>query len=374
MDLSYNELDHNISDVSKFTGLRTLYLDNNTLPGPIPVALESLTGLQYLTLHNNRFDGCTPFRLRDLLRKHDTYPEGLPVLCETPDRAVLVALYEATNQELDRRGLIKLLVDKLLSENFIDDDRVFDDATDEELLQAMNDFFVGCEEDPSHESCSLLTPEFSADILSKIGWLNSRNWGTSAPLGEWHGVTVKDDRVVELALAKNNLVGEIPPELGQLDALTGLYLFDNRLEGEIPPELGQLGQLQALDLENNNLSGPLPPELGDLKNLQYMILSANYIHGKIPPQLGNLAYLTHLDLSYNLLGLDADGQPLGNAEDAAIPDELAKLSNLQNLILRQNWLVSHIPRGLGNLQLQHVDLHGNFLLGCIPRGLERTRM
>ena len=374
MDLSHNELDHNISDVSKFTGLRTLYLDNNKLPDKIPVALEGLTGLQYLTLHNNRFDGCTPFRLRDLLRKHDTYPRWLPGLCETPDRAVLVALYEATNRELDRQGLIDLLFEEFGPENrnLMDDKRIFDDDTDEELLESLNYFFVGCEEDPSHESCSSLTPEFSADIPSKIGWLNSRNWGTSAPLGEWHGVTVEDDRVVELALANNNLVGEIPPELGQLDALTGLYLVNNRLEGEIPPELGQLGRLQVLDLENNNLSGPLPPELGDLKNLQYMILSANYIHGKIPPQLGNLANLTHLDLSYNLLGLDADGQPLENAEDAAIPYELAKLSNLQNLILRENWLVSHIPRDLGNLNLQHVDLHGNFLLGCIPRGLEHT--
>lgn len=39
-------------------------------------------------------------------------------------------------------------------------------------------------------------------------WKNNTGWGTSAPLGEWYGVTVDgQDRVVKLTLQKNNLKG-----------------------------------------------------------------------------------------------------------------------------------------------------------------------
>lgn len=42
-------------------------------------------------------------------------------------------------------------------------------------------------------------------------WKNSTAWGTSAPLGEWHGVTVDDaGRVVKLALQNNKLTGAHP--------------------------------------------------------------------------------------------------------------------------------------------------------------------
>lgn len=40
-------------------------------------------------------------------------------------------------------------------------------------------------------------------------WKNNTGWGTSAPLGEWHGVTTNDGgRVAELELLDNNLKGE----------------------------------------------------------------------------------------------------------------------------------------------------------------------
>ena len=44
-------------------------------------------------------------------------------------------------------------------------------------------------------------------------WTHNDGWLTDAPLGEWHGVTVSDGRVVGLSLVRNNLTGAIPPEL-----------------------------------------------------------------------------------------------------------------------------------------------------------------
>ena len=70
-------------------------------------------------------------------------------------------------------------------------------------------------------------------------WIDSRNWLTDAPLGEWRGVEVDErGRVVELRLWDNGLTGRLLPELGDLAHLEYLRLSDNVLTGAIPPELG----------------------------------------------------------------------------------------------------------------------------------------
>ena len=80
-------------------------------------------------------------------------------------------------------------------------------------------------------------------------WSRSDNCLSDAPLGEWRGITTNDDgRVTELNLNCNNLLGEIPPELGSLSNLTSLYLGSAGLSGEIPPELGSLSNLTSLYL------------------------------------------------------------------------------------------------------------------------------
>ncbi|CAM9864314.1 unnamed protein product [Ectocarpus fasciculatus] len=87
-------------------------------------------------------------------------------------------------------------------------------------------------------------------------WRQSTAWGTSAPLGEWYGVTVDDDgRVSKLNMYQNGLSGVIPPEVARLTALTTLNLGENSLTGPIPSALGGLTALQELWLDQNQLSG-----------------------------------------------------------------------------------------------------------------------
>ena len=70
-------------------------------------------------------------------------------------------------------------------------------------------------------------------------WHNKDNWGTTAPLGQWHGVTTDaNGRVTRLDLNNNQLSGSIPTELGSLSNLEALSLSQNQLSGPIPSELG----------------------------------------------------------------------------------------------------------------------------------------
>ena len=206
-------------------------------------------------------------------------------------------------------------------------------------------------------------------------WVNSENWLTDEPLGDWYGVrTDASGRVVGLDLSgrwdsdeerlvRQGLVGSIPPELGSLANLTALWLSNNNLAGPIPPELGNLTQLKSLALDGNDFSGPVPPELGRLANLESLVLELNNLTGPIPPELGRLANLTSLSLWANELA-------------GPIPPELGRLTNLRALWLWSNRLAGPVPHELGRLaNLEGLDVSGNNLGGPIPQNLlELTKL
>lgn len=133
-------------------------------------------------------------------------------------------------------------------------------------------------------------------------WLESRNWLTEAPLGEWYGVSTNETgRVGSLGLSDKDLTGPIPPEVGNLAALEVLDLNGNNLTGPIPREISNLTALQKLRLAGNQLTGPIPPEIGNLAALKRLYLDGNRLVGRIPAELGNLAALEVLDLNGNEL-------------------------------------------------------------------------
>ncbi len=165
-------------------------------------------------------------------------------------------------------------------------------------------------------------------------WTINENWGSDAPLDQWHGVATDDSGRV-----------------------TNIDLSDNQLSGPISAELGNLANLEWLNLTDNQLTGPIPVELGDLSNLTFLSLGRNQLTGLIPVELGSLSNLGALWL-------------FGNQLSGAIPKELGSLSSLGVLYLDDNQLSGSIPVELGNLSnLNHLSLRGNQLSGCIPDGL-----
>ena len=193
------------------------------------------------------------------------------------------------------------------------------------------------------------------DATNGENWENNTNWKTDKPLSEWYGVSTNGSgQVTRLWLSNNDLSGQIPPELGQLQNLTVLGLYNNKLSGQIPVELGQLENLTELWLSDNELSGQIPPELGQLQNLTVLSLNDNELSGQIPPELGQLQNLTVLWLNDNELS----GQ---------IPPELGQLQNLTVLSLNDNKLSGQIPVELAQLtKLQWLRLYNNDLSGQIP--------
>ena len=235
------------------------------------------------------------------------------------------------------------------------------------------------------------------------GWTFRTGWGgLPGTECDWDGITCNDDdtAVIDIYLDTNNLIGTLPPQVGdfaqlksfrvphnqlsgpiplellklaQLDSLvlhdnqlTGtipdfsdlqlkyLYLGSNRLEGTIPESLSTITTLEELVLDTNQLTGSIPASLGNLTSLRYLFLYDNQLTGSIPRELGSLRELTHLLLGFNKLS-------------GEIPAELGQLSNLYSLQLYINELSGEIPGELFTLpQVEYFQVQGNHLSGTVP--------
>ena len=237
--------------------------------------------------------------------------------------------------------------------------------------------------DPSDNPGLVSDCEALLPVRDTLAGTASLNWSADVAMEDWDGVILSDSpvRVTVLDFEPDfdsegkALTGQIPPELGRLSYLEGIYLGNwdsvcsvggcreieerehNRLTGPIPTELGNLTNLEFLSLVGNQLTGGIPSELGNLTNLEELFLSENNLSGEIPSELGNLSNLVQLWLDENQL-------------TGGVPPELGNLTNLEELFLSENNLSGEIPSELGNLSnLVYLWLSGNQLTGCIPSDL-----
>ena len=146
----------------------------------------------------------------------------------------------------------------------------------------------------SNECYSQSTDDLKSDCLvldtlyddtGGANWADRTNWKSANSLDTWHGITVRDGRVIRIKLYNNNLTGTI----SDLSALTGLVELDlgndpsfanlgtNNLSGTIP-DLSALTKLNVLMLDGNSLSGSIP----DLSSteLSTLLLNNNNIGGE----------------------------------------------------------------------------------------------
>lgn len=192
------------------------------------------------------------------------------------------------------------------------------------------------------------------DRLSLIAIYNSTNAGYYGSLGNdppgtspcgWKGVTCSGGRVTELNFRDDRLTGSIPPEIGNLTALTKLVMFRN--------SYGSYG-----------IGGSIPSSLWNLTNLEVLNLSGNDFSGQLPPEIGNLTKLKYLNLSYFPFG---PSQVYNGRLTGPIPSEIGNLVNLEYLNLYRQNFTGSLPSGIGNLSnLSTLNLAYNKLSGTIP--------
>lgn len=155
-------------------------------------------------------------------------------------------------------------------------------------------------------------------------WNDNSGWLTDCEPCGWKGVTCDDDqRVISIVqrgngltgtlpedfsglpllrlinLGYNEVGGELPASLFELDALVDIFLSGNRLTGNFPATFGSRPQLTLLRIGDNQLSGNLPGELADFPGMTILSLSGNNFKGSIPEGLGDYPNIFAIDLSNN---------------------------------------------------------------------------
>ncbi|GLR17065.1 leucine-rich repeat domain-containing protein [Portibacter lacus] len=261
-------------------------------------------------------------------------------------------------------------------------------------------------------------------------WNNSTGWGEDCDVCGWYGVScLSNDRVHLVQLPRNDLKGNLPIEIGDLDSLKILRLRDNEISGDIPLELSNAKIIYELDLggndftgnfpevvfnllnlkklnlsfndftgnipnnfqtssqleffwvQINNLSGEIPSSLYDIKSLEEIHISGNSIAGILSPDIGKLSNLKELHINNTQIGGFIPPE-IENAEslielqiqnsnlEGSLPIELFNLENLENLDLRGNHITGGIDRNVNNLiNIKILDLSNNNLSDTLPNNL-----
>ncbi|KAL4632598.1 hypothetical protein ACB092_04G063100 [Castanea dentata] len=200
------------------------------------------------------------------------------------------------------------------------------------------------------------------------------SWNDSLHFCEWEGVTCghKHRRVTVLNLRSRGLVGSLSPYIGNLSFIRVIQLNNNTIGGQIVDEVGRLLRLRWLGLSINSFQGKIPAnlshcsklkyleELASLSKLGFLFVRNNNLTGGIPPFIGNLSSLQVFSASINAFG-------------GHIPEALGQLESLNILTLGDNKLSGLIPPSLYNCSsITFFTMSENELSGSLPTNLFLT--
>jgi len=112
--------------------------------------------------------------------------------------------------------------------------------------------------------------------------------------------------------------------------------------------------ISKIELVSNDLQGKIPNEISKLSYLQELMLNGNYIEGSLPKSLSEISQLQKIDLFDNYI-------------TGKIPDTLFTGTPLTTFRIQLNSISGTIPSNIGLAKsLKHLVLSGNQLSGSIP--------
>ncbi|KAG2247345.1 hypothetical protein Bca52824_086973 [Brassica carinata] len=276
LDLSRNKFSGSLP--SNFSGrhMGLFYLHDNEFRGPVPSTL--LENVMLLDLRNNKLSGTIPHFVSNryilyLLLSGNTLTGHIPTsLCDLKSIKVL----DLSNNKLN--GSIPSCLNNVS----------FGRSLDYEIDPNHGDSFGIAGGDNDLEA-------YSMSFVSRF---------LDLPLEFYLDYSGYLDFSVEFTSKRryDSYTGE------SFDFIFGLDFSDNELSGEIPRELGDLQKMRALNLSYNSLSGLVPESFSNLTDKESIDLSSNVLNGSIPHNLTKLDYLVIFNVSHNNLSSSIPSQ------------------------------------------------------------------
>ncbi|CAO2832227.1 unnamed protein product [Amaranthus hypochondriacus] len=284
LNLNHNHLEGTIPeclmDTSIIPMLEVLNLRGNNLSGRIPAKFNNNNYLKTLDLNGNVLQGvvpaslanCTQLMVLDVGNNHlnHTFP------CHLINLSELLVLVLRSNQF---HGSIFCPGTHSLWPMLQIFDLAFNHFSGELTKQILS----------NRTSMVAITSRVRTESLSveyNTGFMDARGFYENTVTVTFKGNTYELAYILEsfisIDCSNNAFHGELPTELGNLNALRVLNLSHNLFSGNIPSSIGNMSQIESLDLCYNALSGKIPSQLANMNFLAYLNISFNKLSGGIP--------------------------------------------------------------------------------------------
>ncbi|KAG4380440.1 hypothetical protein GLYMA_16G174700v4 [Glycine max] len=375
LDFQYNQITGSLPDLSVFSSLRSLFLDQNQLRGKIPEGIRLPFHLESLSIQSNSLEGGIPksfgnsCALRSLDMSGNNLNKELSVIIHQLSGCARFSLQELNirGNQINGRipksmGSLLQLQALLLRNNNLTDKIPFSLRSCKKLVML----------DIAENRLSGLIPAWIGSELQVLQFLclGRNNFHGSLPLQICY---LSDIQLLDVSL--NSMSGQIPKCIKYFTSMTqktssqghSYYVNTNLLVGNQTYYLNAflmwkgseqmfknngLLLLKSIDLSSNHFSGEIPLEIENLFGLVSLNLSRNHLTGAIPSNIGKLTSLDFLDLSRNhLVG--------------SIPWSLTQIDRLGVLDLSHNNLSGEIPTGT-QLQSFNASCYEDNLDLCGP--------
>eukprot|EP00980_Cylindrotheca_fusiformis_P011479 scaffold2663_cov73-Cylindrotheca_fusiformis.AAC.1 len=343
LDISFNELEGTIpSEIGNMQQLTSLSLNHNSrLSGTVPEEVGELESIRAAFFGGTSLTGglddlvfCENRDMENFQLTADCEEEANPKVdcecctsccingddCEAPKPTSNPTPYPTPNPTAADASDIELLASVVLPG--VDFDDLDESSPRYRALEwlAYDDYSrnLHVEGDTIEllERFSLVTLYYSTDGEH---WYFTSRWLSTIAHCDWYGIRCDGSgRVLEVDFNPEMVVvGTLPPEIGNLQKLRGLFWSLNSLEGTIPTEIGLLTSATELRMWQNKFEGTLPTELGNLSNMKRLDFRSNQLEGIIPSEIGMLQQLTYLGLENN------------SRLSGTVPEEVGELESIR---------------------------------------------
>ncbi|KDO42718.1 hypothetical protein CISIN_1g043317mg, partial [Citrus sinensis] len=248
LSVSENYLSGSMTSSFNLSSLKHLYVQKNALSGPIPDMLFRSSKLMTLDLRGNNLEGQIPDQICQLRRlgmmdlSHNRFNGSIP--------SCFTNMLQWTIENVDLFGGELSIFPPL---GFCYIGTYYNSTLDLEV----------CKRDM-----------FTSPQQVKVEFVTKNRYEL------YNGSNL--NYMVGLDLSCNELTGNVPSEIGDLQKIRGLNLSHNCLSGSIPRSFSNLQMIESLDLSNNRLSGQIPAQLIELNFLSNFNVSYNNLSGLIP--------------------------------------------------------------------------------------------